>query len=462
MKKIFFVGIGGIGMSSLAIYAKHKKYSVIGSDKDIHSSTIDLLKKNNIIVLHESSIIETMLYDIDILVITNTISIDHPLYLLAKKLNKIILYRSQFLSQLIIDKKILGITGSHGKTTTTSLIGHIFKQANEDPTIFVGGIMQNYKKNLLIGNSNYLIIEADDAYKSFLDLNPFISIITTISYEHLETYKSLQDIEETFLTYAEQTSPMGAVIINTDNNFIKKFITKINHPNIITYGTDNDADYQIKNVIFKSKKSYFSLFYKNHFLSNYSVHLLGIHNIKNAVAAIIASRYSNIKNTAIKEALLSYKGVERRFQYKGKYNGLKVYDDYAHHPVEIDAILSILEIKNIRAYIFFQPHKYIRMKYLWNDFISVFLKYKINIEILYITDVYGVGEDYDDVYNSKNLVEILQTHIKKVIYVPFDYKFKNLLSYKKNLIKKNNNLIILTLGAGLMNRLNDILIQLKK
>jgi UDP-N-acetylmuramate--alanine ligase len=461
--KIFFIGIGGIGMSALAIYTKKKGFIVSGSDKDINNDTITLLKKENILVFDESTVTKEIINDTKIVVITNTISPQHSLYLLATILNKKILYRSQFLALLIFDKKVIGITGSHGKTTTTGITGHILTNALQSPTVFVGGIMKNYKTNLLLGHSEYLVIEADDAYKSFLDLNPFISIITSISYEHLETYKNLNNIENTFLQYAEKTSHAGVVIINYDTIFLKEFVAKVKHPNIVTYGTDDDADYRIKNIIFKDTVSQFSLFYREKFIENYTVNLLGVHNIKNTVAAIIASLTISTTQIDIRRSLMCYKGIERRFEYKGTYNKLNVYDDYAHHPVEIDAVLSILKTKEVQAYIFFQPHKYVRTKYLWNDFISVFLKHQTSINTLYIVDVYAAGDNYDETYNSKNLAALLDSVIKRVIFVPFDNEFKHLISYKKDLTNQNNKkTIILTLGAGLMNRFANTLINLEK
>ncbi len=459
MEKIFFIGIGGIGMSSLAVYAKHLGYYVAGSDQDLFSNTIQLLKKSDIEVIDENLTTENDINNFEIIVITNTVKNDHRLYILSKKLNKTILLRSQFLGHVTNNKKIIGITGSHGKTTTTSIIGHIFQQSKMNPTVKVGGIMKNYDTNLLIGNSDYLILEADDAWKSFLDINPFISIITSISYEHLEVYKDLDDIEKTFLKYAEKTSKDGIIVINNDSAFLKKFIKKINHSNIITYGTSKDSDYVIKNINLNKNTVNFSLFFKNDYLDTYNINLFGIHNIKNTTAAIIVGLHSKINNENIKNSLISYKGVERRFEYTGYCNNINVYDDYAHHPIEINYMLSILETKNIKAYIFFQPHKYVRTKHLWNEFINVFLKYKKNIETLYITDVYSAGDPYDEIFNSENLVKSLQPKLKNIIYVPFDYEFKNLLSYKKDLILNSNNTIILTLGAGLMNRFNNLLIK---
>lgn len=460
--KIFFIGIGGIGMSALALYANAEKYIVLGADKDLNNNTITLLKNANITIFDEDYVNKKIISNADIIVITNTILPTHRLYKFSLELNKKILYRSQFLAQLIINKKVIGITGSHGKTTTTGITGHLLQEGLKNPTVFVGGIMNNYKTNLLIGSSQYLVIEADDAYKSFLDLNPFISVITSISYEHLETYKNLNNIEEAFLQYAESTSHSGIVVINNDSIFLKEFIKKIRHPNIITYGVNDDADYRIKNCVYSETKSHFSLFYKDFFLNRYTINLLGIHNIKNSVAAIIVSLNTKIKSIDIINGLLSYKGIERRFEHKGSYNKLNIYDDYAHHPVEIDAVLSILVIKNIQAYIFFQPHKYIRTKYLWNDFISVFLKYQTNIKKLYIIDVYSAGDAYDETYNSKNLANILNSQTENVIFIPFDNEFKNLLAHKETFINEEyKETILLTLGAGIMNRFADLLIQLE-
>jgi UDP-N-acetylmuramate--alanine ligase len=460
--KIFFIGIGGIGMSALALYANAEKHTVLGADQDLDSNTITLLKKANITIFHEDSVNKEIIANADIIVITNTVFSTHRLYQIALHLNKKILYRSQFLAQLVINKKVIGITGSHGKTTTTGITGHLLETGLKNPTVFVGGIMNNYKKNLLMGSSEYVVIEADDAYKSFLDLNPFISVITSISYEHIETYKNLKNIEEAFLKYAKNTSLSGIVIINNDSLFLQEFIKKINHPHIITYGTSDDADYRIKNIVYSENKSHFCLFYKNFFLNKYTINLLGIHNIKNSVAAIIVSLNIEIKSIDIINGLLSYKGIERRFEYKGTYNKLNIYDDYAHHPVEIDAALSILIIKNIQAYVFFQPHKYIRTKYLWDDFISVFIKYQTYIKKLYIVDVYSAGDDYDEIYNSQNLAKILNSKIGNVIFVPFDSKFKNLLDYKETFInEKYKETILLTLGAGIMNRFANLLVQLE-
>jgi UDP-N-acetylmuramate--alanine ligase len=455
MKKIFFVGIGGIGMSALAIYAKAHSYIVSGSDQDLLNQTIDILKKNNITTLDENNVLEEDIKKIDILVITNRILKDHPLFIYAKLHNKIILYRSQFFKILTNDKKIIGITGSHGKTTTTGLLSNIFIENKKKPTVFVGGIIKKYGTNIIKGSSDFIIFEADDAYRSFLDINPFISVITSISLEHLETYKNLEEIEESFRAYAESTNQNGFIVINNDTNQLKDFIKTINHPKIITYGCNKDSDYKINNIFYNKHNTFFSLYYKNINIGKFKIKMLGIHNVKNATAAIIVSLQLKLSFKEIKYSLIKHQGVTRRFEYKGQYNNLKIYDDYAHHPNEIDAVLSIIKTKNIKVYIFFQPHKYIRIKNLWNDFVNVFIKYKKNIECLYITDVYSAGDLFDNIFNSENLVNTLKKEIKKSFYIPLNDNFNNFFSYNEQLIKKKEETIILTLGAGILNRFSD-------
>lgn len=457
-KKFFFIGICGIGMSALAQYLNSKKITVSGSDSNINQDIAKILIKNNISLFNELQVTDEILNLFDIIIVTNTVFENNPVLILAKKNKKIILYRSQLLQAILQNKKVIGVTGSHGKTTTTGILGKIFSFAHLSPTIFIGGIMPEFNTNYISGDSQYAIVEADDAYRSFLDLSPFYSIITTISYEHLETYASWQDIEDTFLAYANSTNSGGAVIVNIDTDFMINFSKKINHKEVLTYGISEQAEYKIKNVWLQEKKSQFDLYHKENYLSSFEIPLLGLHNIKNTVATIVVSLKNNIALPIIKNALLYHQGVKRRFEFMGKTKeGIAIYDDYGHHPVELEATLSVLKIKNnLYNYVFFQPHKYTRTKHLWHDFISVFVKYKDIITKLYITDVYDVGDPYDETYNSKNLVPILQSLGCRANYLSFDKKFTHFFSFKKELTinpEQANNSIILTLGAGVLNNL---------
>lgn len=455
MKKLFFVGIGGIGMSSLAVYAQYKKYIVTGCDSNIKNNTISLLEKKGIIVQEEQNVTTEDIALCDALIITNTITEEHPLFIMAQKQNKTIYLRSQFLQKLLTNKKIIAITGSHGKTTTTGIMGDLLKKMHKKPTVFVGGIYKEYQTNILINKSPFAVLEADDAYKSFLDIkSPLVSIITSISYEHLETYSSINDIIDNFYNFATQIDKKGILIINNDSINTQILIDKLrnnNFKNVITYGTQNNSDYRIENIKNKKNKNYFSLFHKGIMIGQYATPLKGLANIKNTTSVIIAANFLKMKDKKIKQHLLTFQGVERRFDYVGLYKNIPIYDDYGHHPTEIEALFNIIKEKEVQANIFFQPHKYIRTKHLWKEFIAIFSKNKHHIENLFITDVYAINEDYDAEFNSKNLVDEIKKIYQKTYYIPFDKNF-SFFEDHINGLQQNKNIII-TLGAGLMNLL---------
>lgn len=464
-KKIFFLGICGIGMSAIAQYLKKSFHCTItGSDKNINNNIAKILKEQNIIIHLEEDVTENMIDNIDLIVITNIIFTTNRILEIAKKKHKKIISRSKILKLILQEKKVIGVTGSHGKTTTCGLITKIFVDAKLSPFAFVGGIMHEFKSNFIFGDSDYAIVEADDAFKSFLDLKPLFSVITNISCEHLETYVNLEDIKNNFLKYAHLTDPKGKIIINIDNEIMKEIASRIDHPGLITYGFVENADYIIKNIFFNHNKSYFELYKKNIKIETFTLNLSGIHNIKNATAAIIVALENNISINSILESLNTHNGIKRRFEFLGKTKeGICIYDDYGHHPVEIDATLSLLEIKKFRyVYIFFQFHRYSRTKSLWHDFLSVFIKYKNLITKLYITDIYTAGEILEDKqYNSFEFVNSLNSRGLTATYIPYSPYFENFFTYSQHLIEKKDTEkdMILTLGAGVMNDFAELLIK---
>jgi UDP-N-acetylmuramate--alanine ligase len=455
MKKLFFVGIGGIGMSSLALYAQYKRYIVSGCDSNTNNKTVSLLKKKGINVQEEENVTEEDISLYDTLIITNTITEEHPLFIMAQKQNKVIYLRSQFLQKLLTQKKIIAITGSHGKTTTTAIMGDLLTKMHKKPTVFVGGIYKEYETNILINNTPFTVIEADDAYKSFLDIkSSLVSIITSISQEHLETYSSIEDIISNFYNFASHIDKRGILIINNDQKNTQTLIQKLrsnNFKNIITYGTEQNSDYRIENIQNKKNRNYFSLRHQGSLIGQYATPLKGLVNIKNTTSVIIAAHFLNMQDKKIKKHLLTFKGVERRFDYIGLYKNIAIYDDYGHHPTEIEALFDMIKEKKVQANIFFQPHKYIRTKHLWNEFITVFIENKNQIENLFITDVYAINEEYDPKFNSKNLVDEIKKIFPKAYYIPFDKNF-SFFEEPINTLEENKNIII-TLGAGLMHLL---------
>ena len=461
LNKYYFVGIGGIGMSALAEYMQGLNNQICGCDSDIDREIIYNLQKKNIFITNEENVYEELLkINPNFIVITNTVLDNHPAIIFAKKFNIKILKRSELLGNISNDKNLIGITGSHGKTSTTGLISHIFIKENRFPTIFVGGIMPLINNNFIKGTSNDFILEADDAYKSFLDLTPSTSIVTNISYEHLETYKDWNDIENSFLQYINNTKINGNIIINNDDEVMKKFSKKINRE-FITYGLEiNQNNYSASNILLNDFNSEYTLFINQKEICQVCLSIPGIHQIKNSLAAIIASMKNNIPIENIVKYLNSYNGVNRRFEFIGYLNKCKIYDDYGHHPKELNMIFETLcnAHKNNKKIVFFQPHKYTRTKFLWNDFIEVFNNFKYKIDKFYITDVYAAGDLFDKEYNSQELIKNLKSINVNSEYIPFEKDFFSLIlearSIKNNL---NENDAILCLGAGLLDNFAKIL-----
>lgn len=457
-EKFFFLGICGIGMSALAQYIKiHLGKSVIGSDINLNSDVAKILTEKNISIFLESEVNEEIIGSIDVLVITNIIFTTNNIVELAKKKNKIIIQRSKLLKEILKDKKIIGITGSHGKTSTTGLTIKIFHDAKLYPLGFIGGIMPEFKNNFIQGETSSLaIIEADEAFKSFLDLNPYYAIITNISAEHLETYKNLEDVENNFLKFTKNTSKNGAIIINIDNARMKEFVKKIKHPKIISYGLDETADIRITNISLHKDQSNFDLYRNNKKIETFFLSLPGIHNIKNATASIIVALENNISLELIKKSLEKHEGVKRRFEFIGITNeGISVYDDYGHHPNEINATLNVLDIKGIeKVYLFFQLHRYSRTEQLWDDFITTLEQHKDKIACLYTTDIYSGGEVANN--NTRTALHFVAELKKRGInaqYFPLESCFDKFFSYQQNIKNCFNKekIIILTLGAGIIN-----------
>lgn len=464
LNKYYFVGIGGIGMSALAEYMQGLNNIIYGCDIDIEREIIYNLQAKNIFITNEENIYENLLnINPNFIVITNTVLDSHSAIIFAKKFNIKILKRSELLGNISNDKNLIGITGSHGKTSTTGLISHIFIKENKSPTIFVGGIMPLINNNFIKGNSNDFILEADDAYKSFLDLTPSTSIITNISYEHLETYKDWNDIKSSFLQYINNTKKDGIIIINNDDEIMRNFSKKINRE-FISYGLNiNKNNFSASNIILNDFNSEYTLYIDQKEICRAYLSIPGIHQIKNSLAAIIASIQNNISIENIVKNLSSYNGVNRRFEFIGYLNKCKIYDDYGHHPKELNVIFETLcnAHKNNKKIVFFQPHKYTRTKFLWNEFIEVFNNFKNKIDTFYITDVYAAGDLFDKDYNSEELIKNLKRININAEYIPFEknfYSLKKKAFYIKNNLKEND--AILCLGAGVLDNFAKILTQI--
>lgn len=455
-EKYYLIGIGGIGMSSLAEYLISLGNEVSGCDKIIDTDLIRSLINKNIEVKDENNCYEQIIkFNPNKIISTNNVPFDHPVLKYANDKSIKILNRLEILSYFTNSKKIIGVTGSHGKTSTSGMISYIFRNTNMSPTSFIGGIMSQINTNFEIGDSDYIVIEACEAYREFLHLTPDISIITNISLEHLETYKDMDDIENTYLNYVNNTKKDGNIIINTDDFFMQNWVKKLNRK-FYTYGINkNNQNFAADNIELKDFYSKYDLFFNNKKIAEVKINIPGIHQIKNSVAAIATAFLYGIDIDKIVSVFENYKGVERRFQLVGNLNKCPVYDDYGHHPKEIENMLEVLKNSFLgKRIIFFQPHKYTRTKFLWNEFIDVFYRYADSIDTLYLTDVYPAGDPFDEIYNSENLQKELVLKNINCKYIKFDHDFENLIK-EVNYFKYSLNLndVILCLGAGVLDKL---------
>jgi len=458
---IHFVGIGGIGMSGIATILQQSGYTISGCDPDLTQDTVIKLKQlgcsvyqgNNSPTCNDHTI-DTLVY---IPMYANTIPAVTAEIERAKKSNIKILSRAQLLAQLMRSKHSIAVAGSHGKTTTTSLISHLLIEAGLDPTIVVGGQLKNIDSNARMGNGKFLVAEADESDRSFLELYPNIAVITNIDVEHLETYDDLDDIKNVFQQFINNIAPDGIAIMCIDDENIRSLLP-INRT-IISYGIEHDADFMARDIVLHANHSSFTVYTKNNVsLGTITLSIAGKHNIYNALAAIALAHTLHINMHTIAQSLSSFAGVDRRFSFHGMYKNADIFDDYGHHPKEIEYTLSVARKRTQnKLTVIFQPHRYTRTQKLWNDFLIVFAN--SSIHHLIITDIYSAGEYPIVEVSSKRLVQELITRNPSftVQYVPFEDTFAQLKQAIDHIVEPDD--LLLFLGAGKMHLLASELAQ---
>ncbi len=441
--KIHFIGISGIGMSGIAELMKDKGYLVQGSDIVLNDNTKRLKKRGIRFFLgHNKENIKL----VDAVVFSSAVKNNNPEIKEAIKKKIPILSRADMLGELMKHKKSIAIAGSHGKTTTTSLIGDILYKSKLDPTIVNGGIINSLSKNNRNGQGDWMVVEADESDGSFLKLPHQISIITNLDIEHLDYYKNKENLVNAFENFISMLPFYGTSIICLDDNNLKRIVNKNKTRNIITYSIKNkQADVFVYDIQKKSTKSSFKLKIKHKDMIhnsnyNFTINAIGNHNILNGTASIIAAKLVGLKNTSINKALINYVGVKRRFTFLGKKNYSYVYDDYAHHPTEISATLdSARNLNNNNIIVVFQPHRFSRTRFLMKEFVKTLSK----INYLILLDTYAAGEKEIKGASSKDIYLKVQKNNKNVKYI------KNIKSLQSSLdmhtTKKNT---IIFMGAG--------------
>ena len=441
---IHFVGIGGIGMSGLALIMTGLGFKVQGSDKSLNKN-IERLKKNHVkfFLGHASSNIKKA----TILVISSAIKSNNIEIKEAKKRNLPIYKRGDMLAHITSLKKNIVVSGSHGKTTTTSLIASIFAKAKLDPTIINGGVINSFENSAKLGKSEWSILESDESDGSFVKVPSTYSVVTNIDREHMDFYKSLDDLKEHFIKFMLNVPSFGKTFVCIDDKNIKDVCKKSKIKNILTYGFNKNSNFKIKNFSFLNNKSFFDVEVhlpnkRKTLLKKFEIPLIGFHNIKNATAAIAVSYFIGISLIKIKDSLKNFKGVERRFNKIFTYNGADVYDDYAHHPTEIREVINSVNYsyKKKKIICIFQPHRISRINDLKDEFCSSFKK--VNSVIL--CPVYKAGENLK--LNLNYYQFALQISKKSKVKVFLVNNQNQLAKFLKNYL--NNKNIVIGMGAG--------------
>ncbi len=384
-KKIHFVGIGGIGMSSIAELLHNQGLTISGSDMKKTEITQHL--EDIGIKIVEGHAPENI-GEVDVVVRSSAVKDDNLEVITAKKLRIPVIRRAEMLAEITRMSFSIGIAGTHGKTTTTSMVGIMLEKAKLEPTIIVGGKVKNFGSNNLMGSGKYIVVEADEYDHSFLTLSPIIAGITNIDADHLDCYRNLDDIKSAFLTYADKVPFFGSVIACLDDKGVQSVLPEISK-NIITYGYSKQADVRAENIEMIDFTSAYDLIYKNYKLGRIKLQVTGKHNILNSLLACSVGLELDIPFNLIQDGLFEYKGVYRRFENKGTYKGISFFDDYAHHPTEIMATLDgFRDSTNRRIVVLFQPHLYSRTR----DFAEEFGRAFFSCDKLLIAPIYPARE----------------------------------------------------------------------
>jgi len=441
---IHFIGIGGIGMSGIAEILCNLGYKISGSDINKSSNVNRLIEMG--IKVHIGQRAENI-KNVSIIVISSAIPEDN-VELVAGALNKIpIVRRADMLAELMRFKKSISVGGSHGKTTTTSFISSLLEGAKLDPTVVNGGIIEAYGTNARLGKSDWMIVEADESDGTFIKLPSTYVVITNIDREHIDFYKTFDNLNRAFRNFVENIPFYGVAFVCIDSPDTENLCKDIKYRKLITYGFNRKSDLMISNVKVKNYLTYFDItinksnLSKKKFIKNIAIPIPGDHNIRNACASIAVALELDIKEKTIKDVLLNFRGVERRFSFVGSVNNIKIIDDYAHHPTEIKNTLKAARLLcNGKLIVVFEPHRYSRIIDLYDEFINSFF----DADILFVTKIYSAGEKQITDINEKIIAKSIQKMGHKNVKC---FKDEKCMEVELSQVSSSNDFIIF-LGAG--------------
>ena len=436
---IHFIGIGGISMSGLAEILLEEHFTVSGSDAKESDLTRHLEHMGVQIFYGQKA--ENIIDGIDLVVYTAAISETNPEFARAKEVGLPMLSRAELLGQIMDNyKQSIAVAGTHGKTTTTSMISQILLQAKCDPTISVGGILKAIDGNLRVGKSDVFITEACEYTNSFLNFRPKYSIILNVEAEHLDFFKDIQDIRHSFHLFAKNTLENGAIIINGDIEHYEELVKDL-APAVLTFGKTASSDFYPENITFNEKAcATYDAMFRGEKLMTVSLNVPGMHNVTNSLAAIALAKDLKISDENILAGLSAFGGADRRFQYKGCVDGVTIIDDYAHHPTEIRATLTAAEkYPHKRLVLVFQPHTYSRTKAFLDDFADVLSM----ADVVVLADIYAAREKNTIGISSKDILTKLEEKGTECYYFPSFSEIENFLL--ENCV---NGDLLITMGAG--------------
>lgn len=450
---IHFIGIGGIGMSGIAEVLIDFGYKVTGSDMS-PSPVTEKLKSMGAVIYNEH--VSTNVDNASIVVYSTAIDTLNPEIIKAKAQKIPLVKRAEMLSELMRLKFGIAIAGSHGKTTTTSLVATIFNEAHLDPTHIIGGVVQNLGGHAKKGEGKYLIAEADESDGSFLYLNPVMSVITNIDNDHLDYYKTEENLLNTFVEFINKVPFYGVVALNNQDQNIQKILPLIKR-RYVRFGIAQnlnqrmDLDYCAEKITYKRGETEFDFYRKGVKLTRFKTAISGVHNVYNTLAAISVSLECDISLDIIQSALLKFQGVGRRLESLYSKDKFEIIDDYGHHPTEIKATLkTIKEIYNKKICVVFEPHRYTRTKQLWNDFLASF---DLADEI-FIAPIYSASEPALPGISAEKFAQELAKNKKKASYLSSLDQMKDVVQERSN-----QDIILLTLGAGAISKKIKLIIK---
>jgi len=437
IRRIHFVGIGGIGMSGIAEVLLNLGYEISGSDLVSTEITQRLDEMGAAIHRgHEASHIGNA----DVVVTSTAVRPDNPEVLAAHRRNIPVIPRAEMLAELLKMKFSIAVSGSHGKTTTTSIVAMLLAHGGLDPTMVIGGKLASIGGNARLGDGEVIVAEADESDGSFLKLSPCLAVITNIDREHLDYYRDLEEIREAFLSFANIVPFYGSTILCLDDVHTREILTRIKRK-VVTYGLGAQADYRAQDVVFSGASSRFSLFFRDILLGTIKLNVPGLFNVYNALAAIAVAREMDLTFPVIREGLQHFTGVQRRLEVRGEAQGITMVDDYGHHPTEIRATLAAArQVWTGRIIVVFQPHRYTRTQALFQEFLTAFT----DADSLIVTDIYPAGEEPIPGVSSEALCEAIRRagHRDAVHLSSFDA----IADHLSEVARQGD--VILTQGAG--------------